>query len=135
MANYMKEVAKIFGIKLNEEFILLGKNTTREDRFMLTEDGLMQNHGYSCTVVEKGLDYLCTGKYKIINIYLPVFGEKYCSLCYDDFSPEWFVWKDEPINYLHHKHNMIFRSLEDAYIARPHIYKELTGKEWEHKDE
>ena len=46
--NYYKQVAKMFGVKLNEEFILLDTDGDRfnERKYMITELGLL----YSCDV-------------------------------------------------------------------------------------
>ena len=132
MVNYMKEVAKLLGVELDEKFFIVDGHGKRDKPYRLTKRAVeMQLQDGMWIPSPAILIGLCSGKYKIEEPpFKPMYGETYYTVYYNDYTPEHFVWKDSPTDYARLKCGLVFRDLVEAHKAKPRVYEELTGKEW-----
>lgn len=134
MANYMKEVAKLLGMELDEEFRI--KNHWGENLVKITaEKGLMHYGEHLKRWMEvgtNGLNDILLGKYEIEKLqFEPKMDENYWTYSHDDFEVFQSYWLDSAIDYARKKCGMMFRTKEEAERERPRVYKELTGREYD----
>ena len=59
-------------------------------------------------------------------------GQKYYTFT-DDWDITWIDCEDTFFDFMCKELNVVYRSEEDAYEARPMAYKRLTGREWENE--
>lgn len=136
--NYMKQVAEMLGVELNEEFDVCESCLDWKKQLVkckITESGLLvySNHekNWFC-------DHLMLGqilsKDDSIEIKKPPFVPKkndiYWTVASKKFNAKRETWDDYAIDYARLKCGMVFRTENEAVDARPRIYEELTGKKW-----
>lgn len=143
--NYMKQVAEMLGVSMNEVFEV-------EDDFR----GEMDKKK-TCRLTEKGLQVHvrvigCRGditdnwvgdgrlligllsegdRFNIVKKpWMPKDGDTYHSYFHSSFGVGLMVWDSLPSDFARYKSGMVFRNVKEAIDARPRIYEELTGKKW-----
>ena len=140
----MAEVAKLLGVELDEEFevddYFCGENNKSTCR--LTEDGLqVRFRVISCRgdIVEKWADngsmlsgLLCDNdRFTIVRKpWRPKDCDTFWTYYGDDFQVGEGIWEGCASDYARLKSGMVFFTKEEALVARPRVYQELTGKEW-----
>lgn len=134
MSNKMKEVAKLLGVELEEEFKI--KNSHGEYWVKITTDrGLVMFDQWKNKWLEAVFNILndiLLGKFKIVKLpFEPKMDENYWTYTHDDFKVFQSYWLDSAIDYARKKCGMIFRTEEEAKRERQRVYEELTGKKWE----
>lgn len=143
--NYMKQVAEMLGVELNEVFEVEDDFRGEMDKkktCRLTDKGLQVHvRAIGCrgditdNWVGDGMllgGLLCNkDRFTIVRKpWMPKDGDTYFSYFYRGFSVGVMVWNSAPGDFARHKSGMIFRNEEEAIDARPRIYEELTGKKW-----
>ena len=140
MANKMAEVAKLLGVELNEDFevedtIYGTKYTTR-----VSHIGLENYHNNGCCgggiwiTNNAMLRELLVGRMGMRIVkkpWKPKEEDGYWTYTGCEFGICRCLWCNRAIDYARHKSGMLFRTEAEAIEARPRIYKELIGKEWE----
>lgn len=138
MTNHMKQVAEMLGVDLEEEFELyhIERKEKLEGRHKLTESGGLMCFNESGGVWCKAryLLGLLAGSLEAKKLsYQPKKGDDYYTYCQTGFKVTRDAWEDLPIDYARLKCGMVFRTPTEASKARTHIYKKLTGEDWEEK--
>ena len=140
MANYMKQVAEMLGVELGEEFELedASDGTVHEGViFRLTKQGMEVYIGAPNTLwmcADNDLLSLLVGHVGVRILkkpWKPKNREKYWTYNEERFSIVESKWDGWSYEFALLKCGMVFRTEEEAIAARPRIYKELTGEEWE----
>lgn len=145
--NYMKQVAEMLGVELNEVFEIedyfYGENDKSTYTYRLTENELQTFvRVFTCSggaSVERWvrndtmLRDLLRGddRYKIVRKpWMPKDGETFWTYYGDDFQVGEGIWEGCASDYARYKSGIVFRTEKEAVAARPRVYKEMTGKEW-----
>lgn len=125
--NYMKQLTKMLGVELEEEF----KVECFERKYKITDEGIFVNSDndkwFEASFMLEEL--LIEGK-KIIKLsYQPKTYESYYTYM-ADWSITNIVWLGNFDDLSNKKCGTVFRTEKDAFNARPEVYKKLTGREW-----
>lgn len=132
MANCIKEVAKMFGVELGEEFKIKNKVYESTNLYFFCENGLRfsDNNG-GVTANSDTLVGLLDGSLEIVKLpFKPKIGQDYWG--YDsDWATIEIRWGGDYFDYTGLLVGTVFRTEEEALVNRPERYKEITGKEWE----
>lgn len=118
MANYMKEIAKMLGVKLGERFKING------EKYYITKEGLFDDDDDLCTII---FMHLLTGKYTIEKLpWKPQKGDTY-----------WFIgadagvtsnnWNDDYIDYSFYCAGNCFKTKESALEHAPEIIEKMKS--------
>ena len=135
--NYMKQVAQMIGVELNEEFLIEGV----DERCKITEDGFFyydEEGGWQPSMCI--LDVL-EGKRVIEKLpWKPKKGEDYWSFIRslsrkNEWVAEVYMWYDSPCDWAMYNAGMVFKSKEEAMDALPRVYKELTGEDYQYGEQ
>lgn len=141
----MAEVAKLLGVELNEGFEVedgFRDEMNRKITCCLTEEGLqVYVRVISCRgdIAGKWVDdgrllggLLCDNdRFKIVRKpWMPKDGDEYYTYVSSYFMINRYTWSSDAWEYGIFKGGIVFRTREEAVVARPRVYKELTGKEW-----
>ena len=139
--NYMADVAKMFGVELEEEF----KIERHVETYKFTEEGLMyrlmDNLGWC--IAPFAQNDLLTGKFEIKKLpWMPKEEEHYCYIAWRridniDNIGEWkirvettfFTEFSAPDN-LRVAVGNCFRTKKEAEAQKYEVFKRLTGKDW-----
>lgn len=137
--NLIPEIAKLLGVEIGEEFRIRIVDSGNEIKhtFRFTEESLEY---YDNNVKEWEWDGhptlydLIAGVFEIVKLpWKPKYNEMYFT-----YSSSWnahnVYWTDCFHDYKNLKIGAVFRTEEEAIRERPHIYKQLTGKEWEEEN-
>lgn len=124
--NYMKEVAGLLGVELNEEFkadciTMDGDKYTMH--FTLQEDGLHSGHDL---VDPLWLIDMLTGKVQAKKLpFKPKMNEKYWTLILDTKTivPDMQFWRDNSADYLRYYNDLCFRTIEEAKKNKDKLLK------------
>lgn len=143
--NYMKQVAEMLGVELNEVFEVEDDFRGEMDKkktCRLTEKGL-QVHvrviGCRGDITDNwvGDGMLLIGllsegdRFNIVKKpWMPKDGETYYTYAGKHFMVSSYTWRGDSWEYGIYKGGVVFRTREEAVAARPRVYKEMTGKEW-----
>lgn len=133
----MADVAKIFGIELNEEF----KLKKHAEIYKFTEEGLVyylgDNRGWRIALVT--LNGLLRGEYEIEKLpWMPKEGENYYYVSWLEEGNEWKIRAESEPEYwpaydgdvLRVDIGNCFRTREEAEAQKYEVFKRLTGKDW-----
>lgn len=135
--SYMRKVAKILGVEMQDmDNGLFGDVFQDEEgnKYLLTKNGLFYVESPRETVDPQILLEILTGERKIIfPPFEPKLNEGYWSYV-EDWKIMRFYWCDEVNDNVRAYSGTIFRTEEQAFQARPEIYKKLTGKKWSSED-
>ena len=132
--NKMKEVAKVLGYEVGEEFNLIfntGKYSVRNP-FKFSETDLLDKFG---GVFADYIGWLITGEYKIEKIpFVPKIGEDYWSYYNDDDSPFRGLgicktWNGSHLDKMRKLLGIVFRTEQEAKDYLPTWQKRLKGEE------
>lgn len=123
--NYMKDVAALLGVQLNEEFkIILTDGEVTSSVYKITEKGLI---GQYAEILQSTLANLLTGRYQIQKLpFKPKFEDRYWTL---DYTPEneikavEYVWKYWARNYLDYYNGLCFRTKQEALANKDKLRK------------
>ena len=137
MENKMSEVAKLLGLKLDEEFTIKGVNSSY--RFKLTTAGLISSWKNSSKWNSSGLlEEFITGHYQIskekINSVLDPAGKKYLSAVIKPFRSKVYAiakYDDGVDNYyiqIAIKQNVYFEYIDLPYFKKGTMYKGMELK-------
>lgn len=131
--NIIQEITKLLGVEIGEEFKVIDTHenecTVRfiENNLQVFDDVDKNWRDFMCAI-----GYIVSGEYEIVKLpWKPKFNDKYWTFMSSDFVVRQSSWKDNAGDYTRLKCGCVFRTEEEAIKERPHIYKELTGKEWE----
>lgn len=127
--NYMKEVASLLGVELEEEFkiemqegVLLSDNI-----YKITKTGLyMLDKHQQLTDVSSKLTGLLNGTLKIIKIpYKPKYGEVYYTLYGDRtyYTTGFLTWCNSDVDYMNYYLGMCFRNKDEAIANNNHRFE------------
>lgn len=128
--NYMKEVASLLGVELDEHFKIIDENgIISRKEYVLSEDGASEYDGI-WTEEESGevmhqyynnvsvLTYLLTGRYKIQKIpFKPKSEQEYWSLYKDEndnIIAGCDIWLNYTNDYIRYNSGLCFRTKEEA---------------------
>lgn len=126
--NYMKDIAALLGVELNEEFYLIsGKFIMSEPLYRLTTDGLEIYCNYTWETDNANLPSLLKGYWQIQRPpFKPKFEETYWTL---DYTPEneikavEYVWKYWTYDYLAYYNGLCFRTEQEALANKDKLLK------------
>lgn len=113
--NYMKDIAALLGVQLNEEFKIVDENNeVFLNTYTITEDGLLNcDRHYECD-----LSGLLIGDWQIQKIpFKPKYGEIYYALETDVDGSIYvaeYPWKDWICDYAYYYSGLCFRTKEEA---------------------
>lgn len=121
--NYMKEVASLLGVQLNEEFKLINNEGQAYWRkFRITENGLTDDKDAIWSVND-----LLTGKDIIQRLpFKPKYEETYWTLDYtakNGITTVEYVWKYRAYDYLAYYNGLCFRTEEEAEANKDKLLK------------
>ena len=128
--NYLKEVAKLLGCELGEEFNVIyddGKYS-KYNPFKFTETSLVDKDGDDTDI---GLLHLITGDYKIEKIpFIPKIGESYWTYYNSqEIYIETYCWSNSSFDKERKLLGIIFRTKQEAKDYLPTWLKRLEGEE------
>lgn len=138
--NYMKQVAEMLGVELNEEFWVkeLFRGGDSKLKCKITEFGLRIFHdGGNVSAWARNdamLTRLIFGDESIELVkppFVPKSGKEYWTFINDCWEIVSFRWRGCLSDFMRLKCGMVFLTKEEARTARPRVYQELTGKERE----
>ena len=116
MANYMREVAKLLGLELEEEFRIEGIST--EWSYRLSDKGLIgvNENDLRQITLSNILKRLLTGEDKIIKLpWKPKEGETYYSPAINDEDNYWpNTWLNDNIDKIRYRRGLVFKTKEEA---------------------
>ena len=125
--NYMKDVAALLGVQLNEEFYLItGKLTTPEPLYRLTTDGLEIYCNYTWETDNANLPNLIKGYWQIQLLpFKPKYGEYYWTIMPGEAGviTENYKWEDLPYDYLAYYNDLCFRTEKEAEANKDKLLK------------
>ncbi len=134
--NYMKQVAEMLGVSMNEEFEVLDKyydGRVEIFKCKITECGMYVGNEEDWIYNHEMLAKILAGD-NSIEIKKPPFVPRvfdtYWTITNKTFHVKRETWDDHAIDYARMKCGMVFRTKNEAIDARPRIYEELTGKKW-----
>ena len=134
MANKMTEVAKLLGVELAEEVFIVDGRGDQLGTYRLTDCGFEMKDGNGWFKSYAVLEDVLRGAYQIIKMpYRPKRKETYWTYNLNYFDIVESCWSDWAQEFAMLKCGAVFRTKAEAIAARPRIYKELTGKDWEEK--
>lgn len=123
--NYMQDVARMFGLDLEEEFKLTGYSGT----FVLTNKGMMwlaPDKRRSSEVF--ALEDLLTGRNEIVRLpWQPKDEERYYFPAADFQYSCPVTWRNSPIDFALKEACMIFRTAEECKASLPALRKKYLG--------
>ena len=127
--NYLKEVAKLLGCELGEEFNVIyddGKYS-KYNPFKFTETSLVDKDGDDTDI---GILHLITGEYKIEKLpFVPKMGEIYWTYYNSqEIYIETYCWNDSSFDKERKLLGIVFRTKEDAERNLP-LFLERLEKE------
>lgn len=137
MANYMKQVAEMLGVELNEEFRVkeLFRGGDSELQCRITEFGLQIFHDGGDVGAwvrnDAMLTRLILGDESIELVkppFVPKIGKEYWTFINDCWEIVRVRWRDCLSDFMRLKCGMVFRTEAEAIATKPLIYEELTGK-------
>ena len=125
----MKEVAKLLGCELGEEFNVIyndGKYS-KYNPFKFTETSLVDKDGDDTDI---GILQLITGDYKIEKIpFIPKMGESYCTYYNSqEIYIERYCWNDSTFDKERKLFGIVFRTEQEAKDYLPTWLKRLEGE-------
>lgn len=131
MANYMAEIAELYGLRLNEKFKLSGHT---DMYFAFSYGTLLRGNSPSLdswrTEPQDLVDIL-TGRRKVIKYYSkPNYGENYYVASTTDIVDmyEIFRWIDSAMDEEYFKRGLVFPTIDKAVEATKEIIDVLNGK-------
>ena len=133
----LKLIREHLGLEIGEKFKLrnsaTGQITTNlqheEVVYHFEENALCV--GEDMRVAEYIFDAIIYGWVQIVKMpFEPKLYDKYWTYLDNDWSVKRCTWFDLPSDFVMFKAGMIFRTEQEAVEARPELYKEYTGKEW-----
>lgn len=124
MNNYMREVAKLLGLELREEFLI----EKCQGLFRFTEDGLQRTLDSSTTWVfaeHSILRELLNGKETIVRFpWKPAKMEIYYVPCVSEVCRcDRFTWFDDSNDYFRFRHGLVFRTAAEATVLTKKMLK------------
>ena len=130
--NKYKEIAKMFGLELEEVFHVRGGVSP----YKFTSKGLRYLNSIGDWLCgDSTLAKLLHGEWEII---MPPYRPKKGDLFWTYFYTDWVVatadWLGDPMDYARLEVGMVFRTQEEALAARAELYKKVTGKEYNSND-
>lgn len=121
----MKEVAKLLGVELGEEFNILG---SYYNPHVITEEGVFNRDGDFCISY---LTRMLTGKFKIEKLpFKPKNGEEYWFYSAIHKGTAYTTWGSYTTDYLYYKVCNCFRTKEEAETKGKEIMETIM-KEFE----
>ena len=129
--NYLKEVAKLLGCELGEEFNVIYNDGEYSpyNPFKFTETSLVDKDGDDSDI---GLLHLITGYYTTEKIpFIPKVGENYFTYCADITLPiiECYSWGNSGYDIERKLLGIVFRTEQEAKDYLPTWKKRLEGEE------
>lgn len=127
--NHIDKVASFLNVVMGEEFKVKGRNQT----YKFTTAGLLETGHLLPVYDDFMLKELIRGSEVIEKLPFNPEGEQ----DYFTYSRSWdwkiksYKWKGSSNDFMRKKCGMVFRTYEEAELARPKIYEDLTGKKWE----
>lgn len=132
--NKIKEVAKVLGYEVGEEFnIIFGNGEYSEyNPFKFTETSLVDKDG---EVVNNHIGCIITGYYTTEKIpFKPKHGELYWSIdIKEKIRVSDYCWEDDLVDYNHKLLNLVFRTKEEAEEALVKHIKNLKAVGYKEK--
>ena len=126
MSNYMKDVAKLLGLELREEFRI----EKCQGLFRFTEDGLQQllsgDRSTTWALAEPSiLKNLLTGKEAIVKFpWTPARMEIYYVPCVSEVCRcDCFTWFDDCNDHFRFRHGLVFKTAEEATVLTKKMLK------------
>ncbi len=121
--NYMKEVAALLGVELNEEFKIVDENDeTFLNTYKITENGLLNcDRHYECDLIG-----LLTGDWQVKKLpFKPKCGEYYWTPMPSKVGvvSEDYKWENLPYDYLAYYNGLCFRTKEEAEANKDKLIK------------
>lgn len=130
--NRMADVAKMLGVELGEEFKI---NLCPNVLFKFDMNGVLVQEQTKCSwhsANQRVLQELIYGSFEIVKLpWKPKYGDDYWTYMFEGYFVEHNKWVDSAWDYIALRCGCVFRTKEEAELARPQKYQELTGKEWE----
>ena len=121
----MADIAKMLGVKLEEEFHLMDSNVF----YKIVNEGLC--YKFNTTWYPSSNDLfvkLMTGEKEIIKLpWQPKHNETYYRPSRKFFGVTSGVWTDNPYDYAFKEAGMIFRTKEECEAALPELRKKYLG--------
>lgn len=126
--NYMKDIAALLGVELNEEFNLIGeKRTYPEPLYRLTTNGLEIYCNDVWKTDNANLPNLLKGYWQIQRLpFKPKLNETYWTLDYilkNEITTVEYVWKYWTYDYLAYYNGLCFRTKEEAEANKDKLLK------------
>lgn len=123
--NYMKNVAKMLGIKLYEQFKI--ENENKEYLYALTEGGLLVKIRETWVPSNK-LESLLAGRYKIIKLpWVPKAGKVYYKPSAKFDCAIFEFWANSSLDFAFKEAGMVFKTKEECVEALPTLRKKYLG--------
>lgn len=129
-----KEIAEMFGLKLEEVFEIKDEPDTF---YKFTSKGLVSKvNGYDRWCPEGvALLGLLAGTLEVLRPpFKPQTGDLYWSYIYSGWVVAASDWIDDAVDHARLEAGMVFRTQEEALAARAELYKKVTGKEYNSND-
>lgn len=136
--NIIPEIAKLLGVNIREQFRLSYNGVENIGlRICIDESRILArpDNDKICawdTLDAHIIEGMLSGEYTVKReLWKPECGETYWTYtnkCWLILSVDWIGWTSD---FIRLKSGCVFRTKEEAIEARPRIYKELTGKEWQ----
>ena len=124
--NYMKEIAALLGVELNEEFEIIDDyDNILFHKYKLTEFGLKRNAG-EWEMTQDILECLLIGMYTIKKLpFKPKYGEYYWTPMSSKIGvvSEDYKWENLPYDYLAYYNGLCFRTKEEAEANEGKVIK------------
>ena len=124
--NYMKEVATLLGVELEEEFRIIDQDGRDFGICVITDEGIgrkiilteEEGDSYLMDISSTTMTYLLTGTYKIEKLpFKPELGDLYWAPTIDidgEINAHNFMWEDIVYDYLAYHLGLCFRTKEEA---------------------
>ena len=139
MANYMKQVAEMLGVELDEEFEVEDTFYGKKYTTRVSHIGLENYHNNGCcggdtwitnNAMLRELLVGCVGVRILKKPWRPKDSDTFWTYYADDFQVGEGIWEGCASDYARFKSGMVFFTEKEALAARPSVYQEVTGKEW-----
>ena len=131
--NYYKQIAKMLGLELGQEFVITDLDGKRKDTitYEFTEDGLFSKANDLSVKVTLILDLLLRGEYKAVpKPWKPKYGEQYWSYSFRSNQARCSLFGDYVEDYAIWKSGNCFRTEEEAKTKGKEIMEKIV-KEYE----
>lgn len=136
--NLMPDIAKLLGVQIDEEFKLRVADQPLiqcKGDFCITTNNIIvrKENGDIWQPLETDAAYeILNGTLEVVRKpWQPKCGETYFTYFGTEFTIVSCAWQGFATQYSLLKNGCIFRTEEEAEQARPRLYKELTGRNWD----